>query len=788
MQQGLSEITRTTALKTPFISKFSPQYVTLNNRSYLIMLINYQYYEKKMYFCKERRVKAKKDNLTFTAIQNTRSMRETNFIKQKKDKWIELEKTMKQSNPDPDTLNNLFVQVTDDLSYARTFYKNRSVRVYLNGIAQKVFRTIYKNKKRNVKKLLTFWTEDLPRVMYQSRRELLFANLLFWIPFIIGCLSGSLGEDGEFARQMLGDDYIDLTLANIESGDPMAIYKNRGAFAMFTSIWLNNTAVSLRFFAMGALFSLGSIIEMIGWGIHVGAFQYFFHEQGKLLPSILGIWTHGSSEIPASILAGTAGIVLGKGLVFPGTYSRGEAFLISAKRGLKIIIGILPLIFWAAIVESYVTRLTDTADVFRAFFIFSNFLFIFGYFVFYPYYKYTHQLKKQLPLIALIAGVAAVLLFIILWFSQSSDIITITLLAYIPLVFITLQTFMLLGRFKEKVRKDEEEIIPSSQVEPIHFGLIKSAGQIFKETFVILKRNFSGIARLSFITSSIYVSIVFLLNTAKPSEIFNYPARLEDVMGGIYTGITRNGILLGAIEATFRILGDTLNSGSQFLHYINGLTDIKFFANVLVYAIISKVSLDYLKREKARSINAKFVSNTFQQISQFIGLLSISWVFNAILAAGVSISPFFYLAAFSLFPFILLWSARFILENENISSAGTKAFKLFFLRIIDGIGLYIILIIISAMIWSLFFSPMLMFFIRNFGYNFSLSQSSMDDLTILAVTFLAQMMFGFISSLMITGFGLYYYSQIEIKEAKTLGQEIEFIGIQKRIRGLEREG
>ena len=66
-------------------------------------------------------------------------MRETNFIKQKKDKWIELERTIQQVNPDPDKLNDLFVQITDDLSYSRTFYPNRSVRVYLNGLAQQIF-------------------------------------------------------------------------------------------------------------------------------------------------------------------------------------------------------------------------------------------------------------------------------------------------------------------------------------------------------------------------------------------------------------------------------------------------------------------------------------------------------------------------------------------------------------------------------------------------------------------------------------------------------------------------
>ena len=63
-------------------------------------------------------------------------MRETQFIKQNQEKWSEFEETLKGEAKDADRLRNLLVQITDDLSYTRTFYPNRSVRVYLNSLAQ----------------------------------------------------------------------------------------------------------------------------------------------------------------------------------------------------------------------------------------------------------------------------------------------------------------------------------------------------------------------------------------------------------------------------------------------------------------------------------------------------------------------------------------------------------------------------------------------------------------------------------------------------------------------------
>ncbi len=54
-------------------------------------------------------------------------MKETRFIAQNKEKWLDSENLLKESDKDPEKLSNLFTQVVDDLSYSRTYYPNRSV-------------------------------------------------------------------------------------------------------------------------------------------------------------------------------------------------------------------------------------------------------------------------------------------------------------------------------------------------------------------------------------------------------------------------------------------------------------------------------------------------------------------------------------------------------------------------------------------------------------------------------------------------------------------------------------
>jgi uncharacterized membrane protein SpoIIM required for sporulation len=312
-------------------------------------------------------------------------MRETNFIQQNRKKWQEFERLLDGESKDAEKLNELFVQVTDDLSFSRTFYPNRSVRVYLNGLAQRAFSLIYKNRRGQRNRFLHFWTDELPQLMWEARRELALSFGIFALSMLIGALSCAM--DAEFANVILGDSYVSMTKANISSGDPMAVYKDRGQMSMSVGITVNNLMVAFLTFAMGAFFSIGSIIILVRNGVMVGVFQYFFIEQGLFWESFLTIWIHGTLEISAIIIAGTAGITLGKGLVFPGTYRRIQAFQRSARRGLKIMIGIAPIIILAGFIEGFLTRYTETPDVVRGAFIAVCFLFVLFYFVWYPYTK-----------------------------------------------------------------------------------------------------------------------------------------------------------------------------------------------------------------------------------------------------------------------------------------------------------------------------------------------------------------------------------------------------------------
>lgn len=201
-------------------------------------------------------------------------MRESKFVEQNQDKWSQFEKELKSSNTNPENLRVQLIEITDDLSYARTFYKNRSVRLYLNGLAQKIYLSIYKNKRDFKKTIIQFFQEDIPKIAYNSRKELLMAFLILVLSVLIGAFSSAKNQ--QFPVSILGQAYVDETIKNIEKGDPMGIYKSQSPFDMFVMIATNNLQVSLFVFLFGLLASYGSLVILIRNGIMLGVFMYFF--------------------------------------------------------------------------------------------------------------------------------------------------------------------------------------------------------------------------------------------------------------------------------------------------------------------------------------------------------------------------------------------------------------------------------------------------------------------------------------------------------------------------------
>lgn len=320
-------------------------------------------------------------------------MKEVQFIRMNIDKWREAEKVVDNATAQsPDVLADVYTEITSDLAFSHSHYPGSRITVYLNNLASALHNDIYRNKREKWIRIVTFWTQEVPDVMWEARRLLLASFLIFMASVIIGVVS-TLG-DSEFPRVILGNYYVDMTLDNIKNGTPMAVYDSDAETTMFLGITINNVKVSFMVFVSGVMTSFMPALMLLQNGVMIGAFETFFYQRGLLDEALLATMLHGTIELSSIIVAGAAGLAVGNGWLFPGTYSRVYSFRRGARRGLKIVVGTVPLFIIAGFIESFATRHTDIGDGVRLTIILLSALFVVGYFVVLPWWRNRRDTGK----------------------------------------------------------------------------------------------------------------------------------------------------------------------------------------------------------------------------------------------------------------------------------------------------------------------------------------------------------------------------------------------------------
>ncbi len=614
------------------------------------------------------------------------NMRESRFIQQNKEKWQELEQASTTGTDSPERLSDLFVQVTDDLSYSRTFYPNRSVRVYLNALAQRIFAGIFTYKKNRREEFSHFWKTTLPALVRVSRREVWLACFIMAVSVAIGAFSQV--KDPDFIRLVLGNQYLDMTRQNIANGDPMAVYKEAGAFSMFLGITLNNIWVSFLTFIMGIFFGIGTVAMLLRTGIMIGAFHAFFLSQGYLIESLLAVWLHGTLEISAFTLAGGAGLTMGRGWLFPGTWSRWQSFQLGARRGVSIMLGIVPVLVFAGFIEGFLTRYTDAPLVMRLGIICLSLAFILGYYVWYPH---------RLPLAVV----------------------------------------------QEAQQASTLSIDTGSAIQ---YDQIKSAGDLFSESFGIVRQYMSYYIGAALLGSLAFCAILGLTDLdhfdalVYPQWIFSTVIYLKQ-------------------------------------YFINQQIPLLPLLNIAIWGAIGLVVKRVFNRETGNSASRLL---NFRLLKSMLPLA----IFYVLLAFLPGVLCYIGLSIMVL-PLLLWW---FVLLEEPIGLFPSLRRTFFLLQFGWGNGLmtFFLLELIGMLTLSIADWAVGSIIVHSIGIGLGLGAQD-GQLFSLLMTFLVYSLILLLVLLMYNATALFYYAQVEVNEAKGLRDRLEYVAAGKKIQGLDKE-
>ena len=244
-------------------------------------------------------------------------------------------------------LGLLYRQVASDLSSVREDPMSRRWADYLNQLLARAHNLIYMGRRPRPEGILTFYATGFPELFRSTFAYTLAAFCLF----LAGALAGFLVTLGDpaFQRFFLGSRMADTIERRVMWTHPVVAIKPLASSGIMT----NNLIVSFAAFAMGITGGLGTIYMLATNGLLIGVIGAACWQAGMSLDLWSFVAPHGVLELPAIFIAGGAGLLIGRGLLFPGLLARRDAVAYYGHQGIRLTLGIIPLLVVAGVIEGF---------------------------------------------------------------------------------------------------------------------------------------------------------------------------------------------------------------------------------------------------------------------------------------------------------------------------------------------------------------------------------------------------------------------------------------------------
>ncbi|RIK07937.1 MAG: hypothetical protein DCC49_09600 [Acidobacteria bacterium] len=293
---------------------------------------------------------------------STDAMTPETFVAQRQAAWGELRALLSMSSSRRQLRNlggdkvrrmaDLYREVAADLAIARLRFP--ALAPELADLVRDSHAILYQPRRPKLRSVLSFLTQGFPRLVRSEWRIVTIGIALLMGPFLLAMVWGIIAPNK--AEVLLPEVW-----RGVARDGPTAkpISPGIGALAegtlFFTSILVNNVRVGFLTFAGGVLFGVGAGFVLVSNGMLFGALTGISISHGHGLELFALTTAHGVLELSAISIAGAAGTRMGWSLVDPGPVSRSKALAEAAGKAVRLIVGVSVALFFAALVEGYVT-------------------------------------------------------------------------------------------------------------------------------------------------------------------------------------------------------------------------------------------------------------------------------------------------------------------------------------------------------------------------------------------------------------------------------------------------
>jgi uncharacterized membrane protein SpoIIM required for sporulation len=217
----------------------------------------------------------------------------------------------------------------------------------LNQLLGRGHNLIYSGQKNKVSGLVRFYGETYPRIFRETLAQTTIALLIF---LVTGLATWVITiHDQGFAHRVLGPQMMETIEQRKMWTDSIVTIKPIASSGIMT----NNLTVAFTAFAMGITAGLGTIYMMATNGVLIGVIGAATWRAGMALQLWSFVAAHGVLELPAIFIAGGAGLEIARGMLFPGMLPRKESLARAGGRGVRLLLGTVPMLVIAGVIEGF---------------------------------------------------------------------------------------------------------------------------------------------------------------------------------------------------------------------------------------------------------------------------------------------------------------------------------------------------------------------------------------------------------------------------------------------------
>jgi uncharacterized membrane protein SpoIIM required for sporulation len=157
------------------------------------------------------------------------------------------------------------------------------------------------------------------------------------------------GQFADSRRPGASREALAESLAGTQSGEGLTM------FAAY--LFSNNTGVAIMAFALGFAFGVPTLLLLVFNLAVLGAMLWVFVQGGLGWEFAAWLSVHGTTELLAILLAGAAGLHIGRAMAFPGERSVLAAASEAGRRAAQVMAGVVLMLVVAGLLEGYARQL-----------------------------------------------------------------------------------------------------------------------------------------------------------------------------------------------------------------------------------------------------------------------------------------------------------------------------------------------------------------------------------------------------------------------------------------------